>query len=173
MIINPLYQSNYFWCLISHQSESFIGKSRNKLITVTIDSFSNINNIELSDKLDKITFNKFSILEALDYAKLKLYQTLIKDLDAEQVRNKIQFEIERLHNREFTYIQEFIEQRYLEANSEVQKQIHLLINWYSIYNSKYENIDIIEFVFYLNSMSHDRLSYCMQHYQEKPEIFYD
>ena len=171
MFVNQLYQSNYYYILLKHDSEQFVGKTKNGLVTLTIDSFQNIISINSSVIENYYIIKKdFLILEALDDAKLNLYKIIVSQIDAEQVRNNLQFKIEELQNRTKTYIERLVnEEKYFGI-----KDLEINLNqWHDLYNSKFEYIDIIEFVFYINNMTKERLIWCLQNYENKPEIIFD
>lgn len=171
MHINPLYQSNYYNVLLLSGGQNFTGENVLKQVTVSINSFEQIQSIKWNTDLTLNFKTDFKILEALDSAKLKLYLQIINQIDSEQVRNNLIFRANQLlpENRVSIYLKNLKIQNYTLNHEQYIK----LLDWYKAYNTKFEYIDIIEFVFYLENLSSDRLDWCLANYQNKPEILFD
>lgn len=171
--MNKFYQSaeNPNILLNDSGDKYFLGQTKNLSVKLAIDERGVIIRIETNFKIGFTYKTDFLILEALDNAKFNLYKyqhsirpednllsSLVTDLNSE--------------NRVSTYINNLTEID-LWACGILRDEFDNLLNWYNLYNSKHEHIDIIEFVFYLNNMTEDRLAWCLQNYKEKPEIIYD
>jgi hypothetical protein len=89
MQTNSLYQSNYYWSLLLLEDQNFIGYNHKKTVQVTINSFGEtVSVINFIDKRN-VNFKTFEVLEAIDNARLKLYEVILTNTDAEQVKNNL------------------------------------------------------------------------------------
>ncbi len=157
--------------LNNHGDECYNGSNYNNTITVTINSFQQILNINFNQK-NSLTFKTdFGILEALDNAKLNFYKQAIDCESNEKFKRNIQFRIDELTNRPETYIKTFLDNRFLDTALPLHS--FKLLDWYNLYNTKYEYIDIIEFIFYLNKLDISQLNYRIENYHDQPEFIFN